>query len=112
MHFKFYIKMAIIISDSNFEELVLKSELPVMVDVYTEWCGPCCAIAPYIEQMANEYEGKALICKVDAEKCPNVAEKYSITTVPTFLFIKGGELVDKQVGVVKAALTEKLNALL
>ena len=104
--------MAVIISDSNFEELVLKSELPVMLDVYTEWCGPCRAIAPYIEQMAKDYEGKALICKVDAEKCPDVATKYGITSVPTFLFIKGGELVDKQAGAVKAAITEKLNALL
>jgi len=104
--------MAIIISDSNFEELVLKSELPVMVDVYTEWCGPCRAIAPFIEQMANEYEGKAIICKLDAEKCPDISEKYRITTVPTFLFFKGGELADKQTGVVKTALTEKLNALL
>ena len=104
--------MSVIISDSNFEELVLKSELPVMLDVYTEWCGPCRAIAPYIEQMATDYEGKAHIFKVDAEKCPEVAEKYGINTVPTFLFIKGGELVDKQVGAVKAALTQKLNALL
>jgi len=104
--------MSVIISDSNFEDLVLKSELPVMLDVYTEWCGPCRAIAPYIEQMAIEYEGRAFIFKVDAEKCPEVAEKYAITTVPTFLFIKGGELVDRQAGAVKAALTQKLNALL
>jgi len=104
--------MEVLISDSNFEELVLKAELPVMLDVYTEWCGPCRAIAPFIEQMAKEYEGKALIFKVDAEKCPNVAEKYGIISVPTFLFFKGGELVDKQTGISKPALTEKLNALL
>jgi len=104
--------MADIISDSNFEELVLKAELPVMLDVYTEWCGPCRAIAPFIESLAKDYEGKAFIFKVDAEKCPNIAEKYGIISVPTFLFLKGGELVDKQTGVAKAALIEKLNALL
>ena len=104
--------MEVLISDSNFEELVLKAELPVMIDVYTEWCGPCRAIAPFIEQMANEYEGKALIYKVDAEKCPNVAEKYGIISVPTFLFIKNGELVDKQTGVNKPVLINMLNALL
>ena len=104
--------MAVIINDSNFEELVLKSELPVMVDVYTEWCGPCRAISPFIEQMVKDYEGKALIFKVDAEKSPNVAEKYGIISVPTFLFIKNGDLVDKQTGITKATLIEKLNALL
>lgn len=104
--------MAVIISDSNFEEIVLKSELPVMLDVYTEWCGPCRAIAPFIDQMVSDYEGKALICKVDAEKCPDVATRYAITSVPTFLFFKNGELVDKQTGAVKTALTGKLNALL
>jgi len=104
--------MAIIISDSNFEEVVLKSEIPVMLDIYTEWCGPCRAIAPYIDQIATEYDGKALIGKVDAEKCPDVAEKYAITSVPTFLFFKGGELVDKEKGANKAMLIKKLNALL
>ena len=104
--------MALIIDDGNFEEIVLKTELPVMLDVYTEWCGPCRAIAPYVEQIAAEYEGKALIGKVDAEKAPELAEKYEIRTVPTFLFFKNGELVDKQTGAVKGALTGKLNVLL
>jgi len=103
--------MAIKISDSNFEEIVLKSELPVMVDIFTEWCGPCRAIAPYIDQMATEYDGKAVIGKMDAENSPDVAAKYGITSVPTFLFFKGGELVDKEIGANKAVLVAKLNAL-
>jgi thioredoxin 1 len=104
--------MALIINDSNFDNLVLSSELPVMVDVYTEWCGPCKAISPFIEQMATEYENKALIGKMDAEKSPENATKYGIVSVPTFLFFKGGKLADKQTGAQKTALTEKLNALL
>ena len=98
-----------IISDSNFKEIVLKSELPVMVDVYTEWCGPCRAIAPYIEKLAGEYEGKALVCKLDAEKCPDTAENYGICTVPTFLFFKDGKLVGTEKGANKAKLVDKLN---
>ena len=104
--------MAVIISDSSFEEVVLRSEVPVMLDVYTEWCGPCRAIAPYIEQMASEFEGKALIGKVDAEKCPEIAVKFGISSVPTFLFFKSGELVDKELGANKAKIVSKLNALL
>jgi thioredoxin 1 len=104
--------MAIKINDGNFEEIVLKSELPVMLDVYTEWCGPCRAIAPFIEQLATEYEGRVIIGKVDAEQCPEVAAKYEVRNVPTFLFIKGGELVNKEIGANKSALTKKLEALL
>ena len=104
--------MALIISDNNFEEVVLKSELPVMLDVYTEWCAPCRAIAPFIEQLASEYDGKANIGKLDAEKCPDVAAKYEIRNVPTFLFFKGGELVDKEIGANKTSLTNKLKAML
>ena len=103
--------MAIILSDDNFAEVVLKSELPVMVDVYTEWCGPCRAISPHVEQMAKDYEGKALVCKLDAEKCPNVAAEYVIRSVPTFLFFKDGKLVDKQSGADKNAIIQKFNAL-
>ena len=104
--------MAIIISDSNFEEIVLQSELPVMVDVYTEWCAPCRSIAPYIEQLATDYKGRAIVGKLDAEKCPDVAGKYEIRTVPTFLFFKDGKLADKEKGPNKTALVNKLNALL
>jgi thioredoxin 1 len=104
--------MTLKISDSNFEEIVLKSELPVMLDVYTEWCAPCRAIAPFVEKLATEYDGKVVVGKVDAEECPAVATKYEIRNVPTFLFIKGGELVSKEIGTNKVALTEKMKALL
>jgi thioredoxin 1 len=104
--------MAVIINDINFEEIVLKSELPVMLDVYTEWCGPCRAIAPYIEQMATDYDGRAIIGKADAEKCPEISEKFGIRTVPTFLFFKNGKKVDDEKGANKQSLINKLNALL
>ena len=104
--------MAVIISDNSFEEIVIKSELPVMLDVYTEWCGPCRAIAPYIEQLAADYEGKAVIGKVDAEKCPDIAVKFAISSVPTFLFFKDGKLVDKELGANRTKIVSKLDAIL
>jgi thioredoxin 1 len=105
--------MAAVIDESNFDELVLRSNQPAMVDFWAEWCGPCRVIAPYVEQIAAEYEGRAVVGKVDVDQCPGIAEKYSIRSIPTVLFFKGGEVVDKQVGVVaRAALSGKLNALL
>jgi len=105
--------MALIINDVNFEELVLKSAQPVMLDFWAVWCGPCRAIAPYVEQIATEYEGKAIVGKVDIEQCPDIANKYGIRNIPTLLFFKGGVLADKHVGLTsKAELAKKLNALL
>ena len=105
--------MAIIVNESNFEEVVLKSEQPVMIDLWAEWCAPCRAIAPYVEQIATEYEGKAIVGKVNIEQSPDIAERYGIRNIPTILFFKGGELVNKQVGLTsKAALANMLNALL
>jgi thioredoxin 1 len=105
--------MAVEINESSFEELVLKSDKPVMIDFWAEWCGPCRVIAPYVEQIATEYEGKAVVGKVDIEQCPDITSKYGIRNIPTILFFKGGEVVDKQVGMTsKAALAGKLNALL
>ena len=105
--------MALIIDDNNFEETVLKSDKPVMIDLWAEWCGPCRAIAPHVEQMATKYEGKALVGKVDIEHCPGIAERFGIRNIPTLLFFKGGELVDKHVGLTAmATLEDKLNALL
>ena len=105
--------MALIINESNFEELVLKSDKPVLIDFWAEWCGPCRMIAPYVEQLATEYEGKAVVGKIDIEESTDITNKYGIRNIPTLLFFKGGEVVDKQVGMTsKATLAEKLNALL
>jgi len=105
--------MAIAANDSNFEEIVTKSDKPAMIDFWAEWCGPCRMIAPYVEQMAEEYKDKALVVKVDVDNCPGIASKFGIRNIPTILFIKGGQVVDKQVGAVaKSGLVAKLEALL
>ena len=105
--------MAVVITDSNFEELVLKSVQPVLIDFWAEWCGPCRMIAPYIEQLATEYEGKAVVGKVNIEECPDITNQFGIRNIPTLLYFKGGEVVDKQVGATsKSVLANKLNALL
>jgi thioredoxin 1 len=105
--------MAVEITDANFEELVENSDKPVMIDFWAVWCGPCRMIAPIVEEMSTEYEGKAVIGKVDVDSNPNVAMKYGIRNIPTVLFVKNGEVVDKQVGAgPKQAFTSKLDALL
>ena len=105
--------MALVINDGNFEEIVLKSEQPVMVDFWAAWCSPCRALAPYVEQIATEYKGKAVVGKVDIEQSPDIANQFGIRNIPTILFFKGGELVDKHVGLTsKAELIKKLVALL
>ncbi|MBN2636844.1 MAG: thioredoxin [Prolixibacteraceae bacterium] len=105
--------MAIEITDANFEELVVKSDKPVMIDFWAVWCGPCRMIAPIVEEMSGEYEGKAVIGKVDVDSNPNVAMKYGIRNIPTVLFVKNGEVADKQVGAApKQVFTNKLDALL
>jgi thioredoxin 1 len=105
--------MAVEITDANFEELVVNSDKPVMIDFWAVWCGPCRIIAPIVEEMAEEYDGKALIGKVDVDSNPDVAMKYGIRNIPTVLFLKGGEVADKQVGAApKQAFTAKLDALL
>ena len=105
--------MALEFTDANFDELALKSDKPVLVDFWAEWCGPCRMIAPLVEELAAEYEGKALIGKVDVDNNPGIASKFGIRNIPTILFIKNGEIVDKQVGAVpKNVLASKLEALL
>jgi thioredoxin 1 len=105
--------MAVEITDANFEELVVKSDKPVMIDFWAVWCGPCRMIAPIVEEMSGEYEGKAVIGKVDVDSNPNVAMKYGIRNIPTVLFVKNGEVADKQVGAApKQVFTNKLDALL
>jgi thioredoxin 1 len=105
--------MALQVTDSNFDELVLNSGKPALVDFWAEWCGPCRMIAPYVEQIAEEYKDKAVVAKVDVDSCPGIAARYGIRNIPTVLFFKGGQQVDKQVGAVpKSNLVAKLEALL
>ena len=99
-------------TDANFDEL-LGSNKVVVADFWATWCGPCKAMGPSIDELATEYEGKALIGKVDVEENNDLAEKYAIRSVPTIIFFKDGEMVDKQVGAVpKAVLESKIKALL
>ena len=98
------------ITDQNFDE-VLKTDMPVLVDFWAEWCGPCKMIGPLVEELASEYEGKAVIGKVDVDANPEVSAKFGIRSIPTLLVFKNGEIVDKQIGAVpKTALSQKLDA--
>lgn len=99
-------------TDANFDEL-LSSNKVVVADFWATWCGPCKAMGPSIDELSAEYEGRALIGKVDVEENNDLAEKYAIRSVPTIIFFKDGEMVDKQVGAVaKSVLEAKIKALL
>jgi thioredoxin 1 len=103
--------MALELTDSNFDELVLKSDKPVLVDFWAEWCGPCRMVGPIVEELAGEYEGKAVVGKVDVDSNPGISTKFGIRNIPTLLVFKNGEIVDKQVGAVpKHILKGKLDA--
>ena len=105
--------MALEITDANFEEVVMKSDKPVVVDFWAEWCGPCRMIGPVIDEMHTEYDGKAIIGKVNVDQNPGVSAKFGVRNIPTILFVKNGEVADKAVGAVpKAQLTGKLDAIL
>ncbi len=105
--------MALEITDDNFEEVVLKSDKPVVVDFWAEWCGPCRMVGPIIDEMHNEYSGKAIVGKVNVDTNPGVSAQFGVRNIPTILFIKDGQVADKSVGAVpKAQLTAKLDALI
>lgn len=99
-------------TDDNFEQEVLKSDKPVLVDFYADWCGPCKTMAPVIEELANEYEDVIKIGKLNVDDNQNYTSKYKVMTIPNLIFFKDGEQVDQVIGVVsKAQLVEKLDAL-
>ncbi len=105
--------MALEFTDANFEELVLNAEIPVLVDFWAEWCGPCRMVGPIVQEIGQDYEGKVVVGKLDVDSNPGVSAKFGIRNIPTILFFKGGQVVDKQVGAVpKQVLVNKLEALM
>jgi thioredoxin 1 len=101
---------AIEITDANFEEII-NSDQPVLVDFWAEWCGPCKMIGPIVEELAGDYDGKAIIGKVDVDTNAEISAKFGIRSIPTLLVFKGGKIVDKQIGAVpKSVLAQKLDA--
>jgi len=104
--------MALVITDSNFDEL-LKSGKPLVVDFWAEWCGPCKMVGPIVEDLSHEYEGKVTIGKLDVDENNDVTTRYGIRNIPTILFFKDGVQVDKQVGATqKSVMVQKIEALL
>ena len=103
--------MAVEFTEANFEELALKSDKVVLVDFWAEWCGPCRMVGPLVDELHNDYEGKAVVGKVNVDNNQAIAAKYGVRSIPTIIFLKNGEIVDKSVGAVpKATLAEKLDA--
>ncbi len=103
--------MALEFTDANFQTEVLESDKLSVIDFWAEWCGPCRAIGPVIEELSKEYEGKVKVGKVNVDHNPNVSMNYGITSIPAILFIKGGKVVDKQIGAVpKSILDKKIQA--
>ena len=103
--------MALEITDATFDEVVLKSDKPVLVDFWAARCGPCRMVGPIVEELATEYEGKAVVGKVDVDANQEFAAKYGVRNIPTVLLFKGGEVVEKQVGVApKATYVQKIDA--
>ena len=104
--------MEITVTDTNFSDILATDKL-VMVDFWATWCGPCRAIAPVVEEFANEYEGRAVIAKCNVDECQDIPMQYGIRNIPTLLFFKNGQLVDRMVGAApKSELAKKIDSLL
>ena len=105
--------MALQITDASFDEVVLKSDKPVLVDFWATWCGPCRMLGPVIEELATEYEGRVVVGKVDVDNNQEFAAKYGVRNIPTVLVFKDGEVVGRHVGVApKKTYTDALDSLL
>ena len=105
--------MALEITDANFDEIVLKSTKPVLVDFWAAWCGPCRMVGPIIEEISTDFEGKAVVGKLDVDSNQEFAAKYGVRNIPTVLLFKNGEIVDRKVGVSpKTAYAEALDSLI
>ena len=101
------------LTDDNFEDEISNTEVPILVDYWAEWCGPCRMVGPVVEELAKDYDGRAVVGKVNVDHQGDISMKYGVRNIPTILFLKGGEVVDKSVGAVpKNVLIEKLDALL
>lgn len=98
------------ITKENFEEEVVNSDIPVLIDFYADWCGPCKMMSPVVEELAKEYAGKAKVAKINVDQESEIAEKYGVMSIPNFVFIKNGKLVDQQIGATaKVKLVQKLD---
>ena len=108
--------VVVTLNDANFEEQIVNSETPALVDLWAPWCAPCRMIAPAIEELAQEYQGKATIGKLNVDENPSIASRYGITSIPTLLFFKSGDVKDQMVGVpagnAKAVIENKLKSLM
>ncbi|EMY80068.1 thioredoxin [Psychroflexus gondwanensis] len=105
--------MTLEITDKDFQEKVLESDIPVLVDFWAAWCGPCRMVGPIIDELNTEYEGKAVIAKMDVDQNQEFAAKYGVRNIPTVLFFKNGEMVNRQVGVAqKETYKEAIDSLL